>query len=124
RLPPPSTAVRKSDGSLPLPLRLQPSLTHQPVRFEAFVVLLKCRLGLAIRYRLSRRHRIESPSIGFVRDLLLDGSLRFHHLLFHPSARAATAAHRQPRVRKSVSRGWDFTRLSTDLAPRAETYLV
>jgi hypothetical protein len=91
---------------------------------EAFVVLLKCRLGLAIQYRLSRRHRIESPSIGFVRDLLLGGSLRFHHLLFHPSARARDRSASATASAKKRLKGMDFTRLSTDLAPRAETYLV
>jgi hypothetical protein len=43
---------------------------------------LEFRLGLAIRYRLPRGQRIESPSVGFVRDLLRGGSLRFDHLLF------------------------------------------
>jgi hypothetical protein len=49
------------------------------------VVLLEFWLGLTVRYRLSRRHRIESPSIGLVRDLLFGGSLRFDHC-FSPSA--------------------------------------
>jgi hypothetical protein len=56
-------------------------LTPDAVRFEAFVVLLEFWLGLTVRYRLSRRHRIECPSIGFVHNLLLGGSLRFDHLL-------------------------------------------
>jgi hypothetical protein len=42
---------------------------------------------LTVRYRLPRRQRIEGPSIGFVRDLLLGGSLRFVHLLFTFSPR-------------------------------------
>jgi hypothetical protein len=76
------SASDRPDVLRSFPLRLQPSLTRQPVRFEAFVVLLELWLGLTVRYRLSRRHRIESPSIGFVRNLLLGGSLRFDHLLF------------------------------------------
>jgi hypothetical protein len=63
-------------------LRLQRSLTPHPVRFEPFVILLEFWLGLTVRYRLSRRQRIESPSIGFVRDLSCGGSLRFDHLAF------------------------------------------
>jgi hypothetical protein len=70
-------------------LRLEPSLTRQPLRSEAFVVRLELWLGLTVRYRLPRRQRIEGPSIGFVRDLLLDGSLRFDHLLFTLSPREA-----------------------------------
>jgi hypothetical protein len=46
------------------------------------VVLVEFWLGLTVRYRLPRRQRIESPSIGLVRDLLLGGSLRFDHLAF------------------------------------------
>jgi hypothetical protein len=49
------------------------------------MVLLESWLCLTVRYRLSRRHGIESPSIGLVRDLLRGGSLRFDHLL-SPSA--------------------------------------
>src|ERR1019366_8391746 len=49
---------------------------------EAFVVRLEFWLGLTVRYRLPRRQRTESPSIGLVRDLLLGGSLRFEHLAF------------------------------------------
>jgi hypothetical protein len=45
------------------------------------VVRLELWLGLTVRYRLPRRQRIEGPSIGFVRDLLLGGSHRFDHLL-------------------------------------------
>jgi hypothetical protein len=46
-------------------------LTRQPVSSEAFVVCLEFWLGLTVRYRLPRRQRIESPSIGLVSDLLL-----------------------------------------------------
>lgn len=53
------------------------------------MVRLELWLGLTVRYRLPRRQRIEGPSIGFVRDLLLDGSLRFDHLLFTFSPRGA-----------------------------------
>ncbi|MGA7072742.1 MAG: hypothetical protein WBZ30_15145, partial [Bradyrhizobium sp.] len=63
--------------------RLQPSLTRQPLRSEAFVVRLELWLGLTVRYRLPRRQRIEGgPSIDIDLDLLLGGSLRFDHLLF------------------------------------------
>jgi hypothetical protein len=57
-------------------------LTRQPVRPQAFVVCLKFWLGLMVRYRLPQRQRIESPSIGLVRDLLLGRSLRFDHFAF------------------------------------------
>jgi hypothetical protein len=57
------------------PLRVQRSLTRQPVRFETFVVLLEFWLDLTVRNRLPGCHRIESPSIGLIRDLLLGGSL-------------------------------------------------
>src|SRR3984957_4512395 len=74
--------------SSPSFLRLDPSLTRQPLRSVAFVVRLELWLGLTVRYRLPRRQRIEGPSIGFVRDLLLDGSLPFDHLhfTFRPSS--------------------------------------
>ena len=39
-------------------------------------------LGLAVRYRLPRRKRVESPSLEFVRNLLLGRPLRLDHLLF------------------------------------------
>jgi hypothetical protein len=65
------------------PLRLQlRCLSRQPISFETFVVFLKFRRGLAVRYRLPRCQRIESLSIGLVRDLLLGGPLRFDHLIF------------------------------------------
>jgi hypothetical protein len=44
-------------------------------------------LGLAVRYRLPRRKRVESPSLELVRNLLLGRPLRLDHLLF-PSAEA------------------------------------
>ena len=50
-------------------------LTRQPVSSQAFVVRLEFWLGLIVRYRLPQRHRIESPSIGLLRDLLLGPSL-------------------------------------------------
>jgi hypothetical protein len=46
------------------------------------VVLLEFWFGLTVRYRLSRHHWIESPSIGLVRDLLLGHPLRFDHYSF------------------------------------------
>jgi hypothetical protein len=63
-------------------LHLQPGLTRQPVRFEALVVFLEFRLGLAVRYRLPQRQRIESFSIGFVRNLLLGGPFWSDHFIF------------------------------------------
>ena len=39
-------------------------------------------LGLAVRYRLPRRKRVESPSLKLVRNLLLGRPLRRDHLLF------------------------------------------
>jgi hypothetical protein len=53
-----------------------------------FVVCMECWLGLAVRYRLPRRKRVESPSLEFVRNLLLGRPLRLDHLLFpfSPSA--------------------------------------
>jgi hypothetical protein len=39
-------------------------------------------LGLAVRYRLPRRKRVESPSLELVRNLLLGRPLRLDHLLF------------------------------------------
>ena len=73
-------------------------LTPDAVRFEAFVVLLEFWLGLTVRYRLSSPQRVKSPSIGFVGNLLLSGSLRFEHLLFafnpNPTGRRMTSARR------------------------------
>ena len=39
-------------------------------------------LGLAVRYRLPRRKRVESPSLELVRNLLLGRPFRLYHLLF------------------------------------------
>jgi len=39
-------------------------------------------LGLAVRYRLPRRKRVESPSLELVRNLLLGRPFRLDHLLF------------------------------------------
>src|SRR5882757_2972340 len=66
-------------------LRLQPDLdclSRQPFCSKAFVVCIEFWLGLAVRYRLPRRKRVESPSLELVRNLLLGGSLRLDHLLF------------------------------------------
>jgi hypothetical protein len=52
------------------------------------VILLEFWLGLTVRYRLSRRQRIERPSLGLVRDLLFGGSFRFDHLAFTFSPRS------------------------------------
>jgi hypothetical protein len=46
-------------------------------------------LGLALRYRLPRRKRVESPALALVRNPLLGRPLRLNHLLF-PSARGST----------------------------------
>jgi hypothetical protein len=75
--------------------RLVRGLTPHPVGFEAFVVFLEFWLGLTVRYRLSRRHWIESPSTGLVCDLLRGGSLRLHHFpfAFSPSSTRRGARH-------------------------------
>ena len=57
-------------------------LSHQPFCSKAFVVCMEFWLGLAVRYRLPRRKRVESPSLEFVRNLLLGRPLRLDHLLF------------------------------------------
>jgi hypothetical protein len=61
-------------------------LSRQPFCSKAFVVCMEFWLGLAVRYRLLRRKRVESPSLKFVRNLLLGRPLWLDHLLF-PSAR-------------------------------------
>jgi hypothetical protein len=43
---------------------------------------MKFWLGLAVRYRLPRRKRVEGPSLELVRNLLLGRPLRLDHLLF------------------------------------------
>src|SRR5882757_9219091 len=66
-------------------LRLQPDLdclSRQPFCSKAFVVCMEFWLGLAVRYRLPRRKRVESPSLELVRNLLLGRPLRLDHLLF------------------------------------------
>src|SRR5258705_11982396 len=66
-------------------LHLQPELdrlSRQPFCFKAFVVCMEFWLGLAVRYRLPRRKRGESPSLELVRKLLLGRPLRLDHLLF------------------------------------------
>jgi hypothetical protein len=78
------TALRGSafDHSL---LHLKPKLdclSRQPFCSKAFVVCMEFWLGLAVRYRLPRRKRVESPSLEFVRNLLLGRPLRLDHLLF------------------------------------------
>src|SRR5438128_8814024 len=64
---------------------LQPDLdclSRQPFCSKAFVVCMEFWLGLAVRYRLPRRKRVESPSLELVRNLLLGRPLRLGHLLF------------------------------------------
>jgi hypothetical protein len=78
------TALRGSafDHSL---LHLKPKLdclSRQPFCSKAFVVCMEFWLGLAVRYRLPRRKWVESPSLEFVRNLLLSRPLRLDHLLF------------------------------------------
>ena len=71
-------------------LHLKPEfdrLSRQPFCSKAFVVCIEFWLGLAVRYRLPRRKRVESPSLKLVRNLLLCRPLRLDHLLF-PSNRA------------------------------------
>ena len=57
-------------------------LSRQPFCSKAFVVCMEFWLGLAVRYRLPRRKRVESPSLELVRNLLLGGPLRLDHLVF------------------------------------------
>src|SRR2546425_12733118 len=74
-------------------LHLQPELdclSRQPVCSKAFVVCMEFWLGLAVRYRLPRRKRVESPSIELVRNLLLGRPLRLDHLLFPFSPRSTS----------------------------------
>jgi len=57
-------------------------------------------LGLAVRYRLPRRKRVESPSLELVRNLLLGRPFRLYHLLF-PFSRSDSRrwmAHRSSRL--------------------------
>src|SRR5258705_9380591 len=66
-------------------LHLQPELdclSRQPFCSKAFVVCMEFWLGLAVRYRLPRRKRVESPSLELVRNLLLGRPLRLDHLPF------------------------------------------
>ena len=65
-------------------------LSRQPFCSKAFVVCMEFWLGLAVRYRLPRRKRVESPSLELVRNLLLGRPLRLDHLLF-PFNRALQA---------------------------------
>jgi hypothetical protein len=69
-----------------LALRLLRGLPRQPLSFEALVGFLEFRFGLALRYLLLRRQRIESLSIGLIRNLLLGGPLWCDHLV-SPSVR-------------------------------------
>jgi hypothetical protein len=57
-------------------------LSRQPFCSKAFVVGMEFWLGLAVRYRLPRRKRVECPSLEFVRNLLLGRPLRLYHLCF------------------------------------------
>src|SRR5437016_4127590 len=78
-------------------LRLQPDLdclSRQPFRSKAFVVCMEFWLGLAVRYRLPRRKRVESPSLELVRNLLLGRPLRLDHLLFSFSPSSTGRGHR------------------------------
>ena len=64
--------MRMSSAAFMLfPLGLEPSFARYALGFQAFEVFLKFRSGLAVRYCLPRRQRVEGPSIGLVRDLLL-----------------------------------------------------
>ena len=63
-------------------------------------------LGLAVRYRLPRRKRVESPSLELVRNLLLGRPLRLDHLLFPFSPPALQAG------------GWLSNRRPQRLEPR------
>src|ERR1700742_2354704 len=66
-----------------LPLRLQHCrLSRQPFGLEALVGFLEFWIGLAVRYLLPRRQRMECPPFGLVRDLLLGGPFWFDHLVF------------------------------------------
>jgi hypothetical protein len=72
---------------------LQPDLdclSRQPFCSKAFVVCMEFWLGLAVRYRLPRRKRVESPSLELVRNLLLGRPLRLDHLLFPFSPRSTS----------------------------------
>jgi hypothetical protein len=105
-------------GMLGSRLRLQPSLTRQPVRFEAFMDFLKFRFGLAVRYRLPRRSRIDSPSIRFVCDLLLGGSLRFDHSAFTFSPSSTSVAPPLGMAWKGNQRLPDWWASSCSIGPR------
>ena len=63
-------------------LRLQPCIARSPFGSKAFEVFVKFWFGLTVRYCLSRPQRVEGPSIGFVRKLLLGRLLGLDHLLF------------------------------------------
>src|SRR5882672_1369347 len=59
------------------------------------MVCLEFRGGLTVRYCLPRRQRMEGPSIGLVRDLLLRRSFLFAHFLAlsrSPASRLACTA--------------------------------
>src|SRR5882757_11470767 len=76
-------------------LRLQPDLdclSRQPFCSKTFVGCLEFWLGLAVRYRLPRRKRVESPSLELVRKLLLGRPLRLDHSLFPFSQQLYQAA--------------------------------
>ena len=83
------------------PLRFQPSLTCLPIGPEALVVFLKFGFGLAVRYLLPGRQRMERPAFSFVGDLLLGGPFWFDHLVFALSEfvklRSVIVAAEQPR---------------------------
>src|SRR2546425_7707973 len=82
-------------------LHLQPELdclSRQPFCSKAFVVCMEFWLGLAVRYRLPRRKRVESPSLELVRNLLLGRPLRLDHLFFpfSPSSTSRRMATERP----------------------------
>ena len=52
------------------------------VGLKAFVVFLKFGFRPAVRYRLPRQRRIESPSFSLVHGLLFGGPLRLDHVVF------------------------------------------
>jgi hypothetical protein len=83
RRPQASTIYRGGARRRSFPLRLQPRrLSRQPFGFEALVVFLEFWIGLAVRYLLPRRQRVECPAFSLMRDLLLGGPLRLDHLAF------------------------------------------
>jgi hypothetical protein len=75
-------------------------LSRQHFCSKAFVVCMEFWLGLAVRYRLRRRKRMESPSLDLVRNLLLGGPLRLDHFAFRlqPELNQAADGFRAARL--------------------------